>query len=265
MEIIKVKNASYSRYEELLLTRESLRKESLEYEVLYIKEFGELILTLFEKKIACIKLKKTITYCQKIVNQGKVVVQEELKTYIEEVMAEYQEQLTSMREDNERAKETSRITIEDTAEIKKIYHRIAKQLHPDINPLTEQIPELMELWQAVMTAYVCNSLKDIREAEFLVQSAIKKLNLGCTEIEIPDIEEKIKKVEEEIDAIMHKVPYQFKFLLDSSESIATEKNRLTQEFSSYEIYEKELQEKEEQLLLGGIVVHWDIGGNADEK
>ena len=70
MEIIKVKNADYSRYEELLLERDQLRKEAGIYHGLYVREFGELHLTLFEKQIACIKKKKQIGYYQIANNHG---------------------------------------------------------------------------------------------------------------------------------------------------------------------------------------------------
>ena len=51
MEIIKIINADYSRYEELLLTRDQLRKEARIFHGLYVKEFGDLHLSLFEKQM----------------------------------------------------------------------------------------------------------------------------------------------------------------------------------------------------------------------
>ena len=62
MEIIKVRNADYARYEELLLERDGLRKEAYITHGMYVKEFGELILGVFEKQIACIRKKKQIDY-----------------------------------------------------------------------------------------------------------------------------------------------------------------------------------------------------------
>ena len=55
--IIKVKNASYARYEELLLRRDAVKKRAFQYGQEYTRTFGELILKVFEKKIECIRKK----------------------------------------------------------------------------------------------------------------------------------------------------------------------------------------------------------------
>ena len=61
-EIIRVKNSAYSRYEELLLRRDELRKEAFQLERQYVRTFGDLILQVFEKKIECIRKNKTIEF-----------------------------------------------------------------------------------------------------------------------------------------------------------------------------------------------------------
>ena len=60
MEIIKVKNAALSKYEELLLRRDNLRKQAENYNLAYIREFGDLIEEEFRIKIECIRKKKEI-------------------------------------------------------------------------------------------------------------------------------------------------------------------------------------------------------------
>ena len=95
MEIIKVRNAEYSRYEELLLERDRLRKEARIYHGLYVKEFGELHLSLFEKQINCIKKKKMIGYYQMAINCGGVIDQAEIDALLTKEMEEYQQKLHS--------------------------------------------------------------------------------------------------------------------------------------------------------------------------
>ena len=46
--IIKVRNASYARYEELLTRRDEVRKEAFQIEREYTREFGDLILEVFQ-------------------------------------------------------------------------------------------------------------------------------------------------------------------------------------------------------------------------
>ncbi|MCC8150849.1 MAG: hypothetical protein LIO96_05210 [Lachnospiraceae bacterium] len=73
MDIIKVKNEVYGEYEELLMERDAVRKESFLWKQEYTRVFGERILQIFEKKISCIKKKKTIAFCQVAKNRGETV------------------------------------------------------------------------------------------------------------------------------------------------------------------------------------------------
>ena len=86
--IIKVKNSSYARYEELLLRRDDVRKRAFHYGQEYTRTFGELILKVFEKKIECIRKKKTIEYCQTFKNHGMNIDQAGLQDYLKKQLAE---------------------------------------------------------------------------------------------------------------------------------------------------------------------------------
>ena len=67
-EISRVKNVSYDRYEELLMRRDAVKKEAFLLERAYVREFGDLILEIFQLKLECIKKKKTIEFCQRADN-----------------------------------------------------------------------------------------------------------------------------------------------------------------------------------------------------
>ena len=82
-EIIKSHNSSYARYEELIYRRDSLKKEAFLYHAAYVREFGDLILEIFRKKIECIRKKKAIEYCQAALNHGKSVDQAKMQEYLE--------------------------------------------------------------------------------------------------------------------------------------------------------------------------------------
>ena len=258
MEIIKVKNADYSRYEELLLERDQLRKEAGIYHGLYVREFGELHLTLFEKQIACIKKKKLIGYYQMAVNHGGEIDQAQVDALLAKEMQEYQQRLQDMVEDHEAAKKMTEISTVKLLKIKRIYRRLAKQLHPDINPMTAEIPELMKLWNAVTTAYNCNSLQDMEEAELLVNNALKRIGMGYTEIEIPDLPGKIKELEAEIEKIRETDPYQYKYLLEDPEAVKEKKHELEEQIRSYTEYEKDLDSVIDGLLKSGVTIIWKM-------
>jgi hypothetical protein len=82
-ELVRVKNSSYERYEELILRRDNVCKESFVYEIEYTKVFGKLIVAVFEEQLNCVRKKKTIEFCQAAVNHGKDVEQKELQDFVE--------------------------------------------------------------------------------------------------------------------------------------------------------------------------------------
>ena len=255
-DIIRVKNSSYSRYEELLMRRDAVRKESFQLEREYVKVFGDLILKVFEVKIDCIRKKKTIEYCQAFVNRGQSIDQDAMQEHLRREMAEYQERLENLIKDNEASKNSKKVSQADLQKIKKIYHKLVKNIHPDINPVTNENEELKGLWQRLIIAYNCNDLKEMQETEILINKTLEKLDMGAMDVEIPDIEEKIEQITAEIEAIKSVDPYQYKFLLDDEEAVRSKKDDLRAELKEYEDYGKQLDEVLEGFVSKGAVFTW---------
>lgn len=258
MDILKVKNEGYGEYEELLLERDALHKESFLWKQEYTRVFGDRILQVFEKKISCIKKKKTIAFCQVAKNRGESVDQAALRKYIDAEMKEYNKRLREMVDENDMANSVHTISRSTLEQIKKLYHKLAKALHPDINPQTEKIPELRRLWQMVSVAYTANSLKDLEDAEILVRRALEKIDMGDMEIEIPDIDKKIAEIREEILRMKEKNPYQYKFLLEDTAAVEKRKQELDAEYKEYEDYEKTLDAIMEELMTSGVSMTWHL-------
>jgi len=250
--IIKVKNSSYARYEELLLRRDDVKKKAFQYGVEYNRTFGELILKVFEKKIECIRKKKTVEYCQSFKNHGKNVDLAGLQTYLERQLADYEKRLKAMVEENEAAKSAGTVTETELLQIKRIYRRMVKKIHPDINPLTNTNEELKGLWQRLVIAYECNELKEMKETEVLINALMAKRDMGVMEIEIPDIDTKIKELEEEIDNILNTDPYQYRYLLEDETAVAEKKKALEDEFKEYEEYSNKLEGMLNSVLEYGM-------------
>lgn len=246
-DLIRVKNASYARYEELLMQRDAAKKEAFLREREYVRVFGDLILQVFRMKMECICKKKTIEYCRMFLNRGETVDLEALRAYLLKEMEEYQNQLDEMVRDNEAAKISQRISQSELLKIKKIYHRLVKQIHPDINPITNTNEELRDLWQRLLAAYNCNDLKEMEETEILINAVLEKLKLGMMEIEIPDIDEKIEELEKEIRQIKSVDPYQYKYLLMDPDAVEQKKEDLRKELKDYEEYSRQLQQMLDEL------------------
>lgn len=256
MEIIRISDSRYEEYEKLLLEREQYKKDAQLYLRAYIREFGDLITAVFKEKISCIAKKKMLAFCMIYKNHGEHVNINAMQQYIHKEMEAYQEQLDAMIRDNDACKQMHIIPEEEVLKIKHIYRSIAKRLHPDINPLTTQHEELMELWRRNITAYQCNDLKELEELVILVDKALAALGEGSVTISIPDIDVKIESLYAEIEKIRSTDPYQYKFLLEDKSLVAEKNAELEAELKEYRDYKIQLQEQLKQFIAEGGTFEW---------
>ncbi len=241
-ELVKIQNASYTRYEELLIRRDVLRKEAYHYQMAYLREFGELLTKVFEAKIKCIEKKKIIAYCQRKLNRGEKINGNELDQYIENVMKDYYDELQFMLERNESLRGGKHVSELTYRKIKAIYYKIAKLIHPDMNPSLKDDSVVKDLWNRAVTAYECNDLKELEEIQVLINGYLESINYKHDTMDIPDINERIFELNAEIDKILKTDPYQYKYLLADNEAVEDMKNDLAEELSDYENYAKDLDE-----------------------
>lgn len=249
-ELLRVESGDYEEYEHLLLERDQYEKEAQIYRQLYIHEFGELISTVFEQKIACIRRKKEISFCQMQLNSGQVINLDEMNELLNREMAAYQEELNRMIEENEACKDLKTSSMHVVMKVKRIYHRLVKLIHPDMNPLTEYTPGLMELWQRIVIAYHGNALKEIQELEVLVHAYLAENGQDEMEILIPDLEERIQEVRSEISEILNTEPYLYKEFLEQPK-LDEKRTTLQAELEQYTDYLSELNEVFDLLIQNG--------------
>ena len=258
MEIIYKEDSRYTEYENLLLERDRYRKEASNMMDKYIRIFGDQITAVFKQKIACIERKKMLSYCMMYYNRGESVDTAKVQAQIKTEMSEYQKQLDQMIEESEACKNAKTIPESDALRVKQIYRSIAKKLHPDLNPLTEQHEELAELWQRTASAYRCNDLKEIEETEVLVEKALSALGEGKNEISIPDIDEKTEKLREEIEHIKTTDPYLFYRIFANENLIAEKKKALEYELKEYTDYRTQLEDELKKFIVEGGTFAWTI-------
>ena len=257
-EMIWTESVKQDKYVALVKERDKLRKEAFQWRQEYIRVFGAQILAVFEKKLECIKKKKMIAYCQAAINRGEAIDQTALQAYLAKEMKEYRRQLKEMVKENEQAQSKGEVTQAELMKIKKIYHRIAKRIHPDIFPHTQNEPVLMELWIRTVAAYSCNDLDTLIECETLINKALDELGIGTGLIDIPDIEEKISALQEEILEIRETDPYQYKYLLEDEDAVKEKEDDLEGELRSYEEYDDELETLLETVMGNGGVIAWQM-------
>lgn len=257
MDIIKSSDSKYDEYESLLLERDQLHKEAGQIWTAYVREFGQLIADAFEEKVECIKCKKTIAYYQAALNHGGMIDQAAMQECLDQEMASYYTELDRMQKEKARCRDAGMSTAYEVKRSKELYRRLAKLLHPDINPETDRQEILRELWQRVVTAYGLNDVKELSELEVLVRKALKELGQGEIKVDIPDIDEKIDDLKKEIHEITRTDPYSYKELLKNEEASEKKRSELEEELKSYQKYHADLDAVIEDLVSnGGITFTW---------
>lgn len=259
MELIKVKNGDYDYYEELLLKRDALRKDAGSIMTAYIKEFGDLVKDSYEKKVECIKLKKQLAYCQMQINMGRSIDADAMHSHFEFEMTEYYRKIKEIADDNERARKAKTSSEATLLAVKKLYRKIAKKLHPDINPKTNGDKDLSDLWNRVLIAYRANDIEGMRELEVLTVKAMEQMGENSIVIDIPDIADKISGLEKEIDEIKTTDPYLYKELLDDDSLCQDEKDKFEKDISEYSEYADDLRKTlEDMLTQNGVTIKWQM-------
>ena len=249
--IIRVKTAGFDRYEDLLLQRDQYRKDADTAFFNYVREFGEETRANFELKVDCISIRKSIAYCQAALNHGKKIDTAAMQQMLALEMQQYYEELQQMAETSEACRHLKAISIYDVQQIKKLYRELAKQLHPDINSEMGRSEKLMEIWNRIVTAYKANDLSELNALQVLANKALKELGMDSEEIDIPNIEERIAELEEEIKSIVNKDPYQYRFLLRDPDLVEQKHDELKKEHEEYEEAHQQLKALLDDLMKKG--------------
>ncbi len=239
------------RYEDLIFKKEQFMKDGASYRIAYIKEFGELTAEVFKAKLECIRLKKTIAFCQMALNAGKKINVDAMTKSIEDEMLVYKAELQSILSENEEACKCKHSDRFDFTYAKKIYRRLAKKLHPDINKMTEKDVRLEELWNEIMIAYHMNNTERLEELEVLVNAILKELGESALEIDYTDLEDRIKALEVKIGLIISDTPYTYGEFLMDEEKVQAKKDAMNKELKEYQDYAVELEEILAELLMAG--------------
>lgn len=259
MEVIKNDDRRVEEYEELLLKRDRLYRESGSYMTAYTQEFGDMVTANFELKVECIKKKKTINYCRRRMNRGLAIDTARMQAEVEQEMTLYNAQLKEMLEDNDRAKKAGTLSEYSLNRAKKIYRRLSKLLHPDINKRTSEDESLRELWDKIAEAYQRTDVDALDDLEVLVRRAMDSLGEESFELNLDDLDERIERVENQINEILTTEPYTYGGLLKDEEKKQAHKEQLQAEHDDYEQYLESLTKAIEDMLHdGGVTFVWKM-------
>ena len=252
-------SSDYEEYESLVLKKEHYLKDASAYRISYMKHFGDLMSQILATKFECIRLKKTITYCMSRINSGEEINMAEMEKSIESEMKSYFVELKDLVDETNSAKKSTIADDYSYEHAKKLFREIAKKIHPDINPRTEEIPELLDIWNEAMKAYYKFDYEKLEELKVILNRLLKSLGDDGVKTDIPDLKGKIAKLEKQINEILGSKPYIYKDLVSDKNRIIQKKEDLKSELEEYQIYQVNLEEKLAELMTeGGGTYTWQI-------
>ena len=251
MEKIILEDAEkMEKYEDLILERDELLCVCDNLEIEYQKLFGNEVIDIFKEEMECVKLKKMIAYVQKKKNNGEEIKPVELNLELEKEMLIYNTKLEKMMFNLESSKEAKYVSPYETQEVKKIYRKIAKVIHPDCCDIDIFGEDIGKLWSQVYNAYRNNNLKAIREASILLNKKLKDNNIiPIINVSADNLDELINDITEEIMDIKVNVPYTYKDWLYDNAKVKEKHAENKKQLVEYKEYKKELESIIEDMKI----------------
>lgn len=223
---------------------ELLNKEKISLEAKYLSLFGALLKKKIELNIDFRTLKYRLNLIMTYINKDEEVNEKEIEKTLKEKLKEYYKELRSFKYKMAYAKELMKsplVTEEELKEIKSIFRKLAKKLHPDL--VGEQSGEEKLLWEKTLLAYENNDLLTLK---IIVDIVLNELELK-DDIHVKDIDERIEEISEKInelkqiiEEVQNDFPFDIREELNDTDFINEKKREIGDEI-------KELKEKIEVL------------------
>lgn len=139
---------------------------------LYQEKLGAWELKRVELQAAVARAKRRLERFQAGLNEGKVPDLSEIDVSLERELAVWKQKVREAAEAYEQAQrwvQGKPLQEEECAELKKVYRKLVKALHPDLHH--GQTEHDMNLWQQVQAAHAANALADLKARAALVGEA----------------------------------------------------------------------------------------------
>lgn len=248
------KKAELSALKEALLLAskhyEDLNKECVVLYHRYNLVFGDCFYRRYQLLFECERLRRQIELYQYYLNREEKINRQEAEQTLKKEVQEYEKKLQKILEEYQNAQEFAQLPLlssADVKEIKRIYLKIAKAVHPDLNPHFAEAEK--DLWLKTLNAYKNNDLHCLQECEFIFDYYLKPAVTEITELEaineqIASFRRKIEEYQDRINLLCNTFPYNQKELLNNAALISEKINEVDQDI---ELFQERLEILEQRL------------------
>lgn len=236
----------------LLLERDELQFvicKNIETE--YMLKLGSIEYKAYKAQCAALRLKRKIELIQAKKNRQEKVIISAIEETLDSEFAEYQKQLNEQIDKMNDALKRSKAEVlsdEDNKKLKKLYRKIVKALHPDINPDVSEAQ--VQLFDNAVSAYKNGDLNTLKIIGEMVgnsplpeqhKDALTQLNE-----EKERLQNLLKVIRDSIEQIKSKFPYTMKEIIEDEEQTEQKKKELENILSQYNelisIYKAKIEE-----------------------
>ncbi len=216
----------------------------------YMLKLGGLEYRTYEAQCRYLRLKRKAELIQAKINRQETIYLPAIEEKLDAEFAEYQKQLNAQIGRMNEALKRSRLktlTGEETAELKKLYHRIVKALHPDLHPGVTK--EQQMLFEHAVYAYKNGDLPSLRLIGEMVGDTPDMTQEDAAAAlgrEKERLSGEISEVRSRIDQIKGRYPYTMKSLLKDETKLAKKRQELEELLEQYRqlaaVYETRIEE-----------------------
>ncbi|MEQ3216712.1 hypothetical protein AAA088_11795 [Hominifimenecus microfluidus] len=236
----------------LLLERDELQFaicKNIETE--YMLKLGSIEYKAYEAQCAALRLKRKIDLIQAKKNRQEKIIISAIEETLDEEFAEYQKQLDEQIDKVNAAIKRSKAEVlsdEENKELKKLYRKIAKALHPDINPDVSEAQ--VQLFDNAVSAYKSGDLGTLRIiSEMVGNNPLPEQHKDAmTQLveERERLEGLLESIRESIENIKSEYPYTMKDILEDTKKTEQKKQELESVIEQYNelisIYKAKIEE-----------------------
>ena len=132
----------------------------------YMLAIGHLELRLYRLRCDCARLARRIDMLRAALNRGDTPDTEAIDAALDAEFAEFEKTVSQMigeLNDALARRDMEALTPEEVREIREVYYRIVKRLHPDVNPGSG--PEMLEMYTRAVEMYRRGDLVGLRIIE----------------------------------------------------------------------------------------------------
>lgn len=218
---------------------------------MYQNKIGAWELRRLEAECGVARLRREIELAQAALNRGEAPDPFAIGAQIE---AEFTTWRQRVQEAADRLRDAQlrmshQLSPEEDREMKRLYRKLVKELHPDMNP--SQGEAQAQLWRRVQDAYGRADVEELRALALMVRpptAAPSPDPIRDLSREVADLKAQVTARIEEIDRIQKQPPFHLRESLADEAWVAARRAALEAEIASLESRREILQKQRRQIL-----------------